>query len=308
MTPTQADFPMAFRAFCQTVQSASKGRFAPTPSGYLHLGNAVNFTLNWLAARLSDGKILLRIDDLDAGRKRPEYVQDVFDTLDWLGLDWDEGPRSPEAFERHWSQHRRLPLYHALLERLLQSGLVFPCGKSRRELAPYGDQYPPQFRKQGLRLDDPEVSWRIATPPGFPMPDFVVRRRDGLPAYQVASVADDLLFGVTHAIRGSDLEPSTAAQQWLATVLADQEAAPQAAALPWADFAQLRFLHHPLLLDAAGLKLSKSAGATSLKNLRETGVGPAVVFQQTAHLLLLPDPEQVNGKAMLLECLGTFFK
>lgn len=292
---------MDFRAFCERITGASKLRFAPTPSGYLHLGNAVNFTLNWLAARSAGASILLRIDDLDAGRKRPEYIQDVFDTLHWLGLDWDEGPRSPEAFEQAWSQHTRLPLYRAVLEALVQSGQVFACAKSRRELAPYGEQYPLQFREQGLHLHDPDVSWRIATPPGFVMPDFVVRRRDGLPAYQLASLADDLYFGVTHAIRGSDLEPSTVAQQWLAALLASN-AALQPPVLPWANFAQLHFLHHPLLLDANGQKMSKSAGASSLKSLREAGIGPALVFQATARLLFL-ETSGLDNKEKLLEVM-----
>lgn len=293
-----AGFPTDFRAFCGHITAASKLRFAPTPSGYLHLGNALNFILNWLAARSAGASILLRIDDLDAGRKRPEYIQDVFDTLHWLGLDWDEGPRSPEAFEQVWSQHTRLPLYRAVLEGLVQSGFVFPCAKSRRELAPYGDRYPTRFREQGLHLGDPDVSWRIATPPEFPLSDFVVRRRDGLPAYQLASLTDDLYFGVTHAIRGSDLEPSTAAQQWLAALLASKTT--PSPVLPWSDFGQLRFLHHPLLLDDHGQKMSKSAGASSLKSLREADIGPEYVFQVAARLLF-PATNGIDSKASLLE-------
>lgn len=264
-------FADTYRAFVATIGPNSRLRLAPTPSGYLHLGNAFNFILNWQAARSVPGaRLLLRIDDLDADRKRPEYVQDVFDTLRWLGLDWDEGPRSPEDFEANWSQHLRLPLYEHLLDDLRRTGQVFACGKSRRDLAPFDGDYPVEFRYQNCTLDTPDTAWRLQTPlprtPDLP-PDFVVRRRDGIPAYQVASVADDLHWGITHIIRGADLESSTRAQQYL-SACAGRSA-----------FAQIRFLHHPLLLDAAGEKLSKSAGASALKTWREEGRSPEEVFQ-----------------------------
>ncbi len=261
-------------------------RLAPTPSGFLHIGNALNFTLNWLVARLQGGKILLRIDDLDADRKRSEYVADIFESLAWLGLDWDEGPgvsRSDtfsksvtsgiEDFEKNWSQHRRLSLYFNALEKLRAAGLLFACRKSRRDLAPFEGNYPPAFRNQNLSLDDPDVAWRIKTPPGFPLPDFVVRRRDGIPAYQVASFADDVHFGITHVIRGADLEASTQAQLYLAECLVET------------NFLKINFLHHPLITDENGEKLSKSAGATSLKEMRESRAGAEHVFQQVGNLL-----------------------
>lgn len=249
-----------FPELLQSVSPKSRLRLAPTPSGYLHPGNAINFLLNQKAARSQPGaRLLLRIDDLDADRKRPEYVQDVFDSLAWLGIDWDDGPRSVEDFEQNWSQHLRLGLYENLLQQLEKQGLVFACQKSRKDLAPFGGAYPPEFREQNLPLDAPDVSWRVATPPGFPMPDFVVRRRDGLPAYQVASLADDVYFGITHIVRGEDLRASTAAQIFLAEKLR------------LSDFLKIQFWHHPLLTDARGEKLSKSAGADSLRAMRERG-------------------------------------
>lgn len=286
-----------FDVFLKNAGPHCRLRYAPTPSGYLHLGNALNFRLNWLVARQNGGKILLRIDDLDADRKRPEYVADVFESLRWLGLDWDEGPGlayrctpewhsgtqaqvtcgtprrcatldNPEYhsqvtdFEKNWSQHRRMPLYVKLLDELRATGLLYACHKSRRDLAPFGSSYPVEFREQNLSLDEPDVAWRIATPTGFPLPDFIVRRRDGLPAYQVASLADDLHFGITHIVRGADLEPSTAAQRWLAECLGKQ------------DFLNVQFYHHPLLTNAQGEKLSKSAGSTSLRAMRESGEKP----------------------------------
>jgi glutamyl-tRNA synthetase len=246
--------------------------------------------LNWLVVRSTSGRLLLRIDDLDAERKRPEFVQDIFDSLQWLGLDWDEGPRSAIDFENNWSQHLRIALYHKQLEKLRDTGLLFACRKSRSELAPFAGKYPANFREQGLSLDDPDVSWRIKTPPDFPLPDFVVRRRDGLPAYQIASMADDIFFGVTHVIRGMDLEPSTRAQQWLASCISNDK------------FLKIKFLHHPLLLDSSGEKLSKSAGSASLQAMRAAGEKPEKVFQQCAIALGLPS-DGINSAQGLLESL-----
>lgn len=280
-------FGQAFRSFLPSVGSGCCLRLAPTPSGFLHAGNALNFILNWIIARSNKGRLFLRIDDLDADRKRPEYVQDIFDSLEWLGLDWDTGPRSVADFEKNWSQHLRLSKYAEALDKLRSTGLLFACRKSRSDLAPYKGQYPSHFRDQGLSLDEPDVSWRIATDPDFPMPDFVVRRRDGLPAYQVASMVDDVFFGVTHAVRGNDLEPSTKAQQWLARLI-DED-----------NFLKINFLHHPLLLDASGEKLSKSAGAGSLQFLRTQGSSPEPVFQQCAALLGLPAGEIKTSQNLL---------
>lgn len=267
-------FAETFAAFARTAWPGGRLRLAPTPSGFLHPGNALNFTLNWLVARLAPaGRLLLRIDDLDAERKRSEYVRDIFESLEWLGLDWDEGPASPEDFEAKWSQNRRIDLYNKFLQQLREQGLLFACAKSRRDLAPFDGAYPPEFRNQNLSLDTPGVTWRIATPPGFPLPDFAVRRRDGLPAYQLASLADDLFFGITHVLRGDDLQASTKAQRFLAEGLGRE------------DFLAIRFLHHPLLRDARGEKLSKSAGAESLKAWRGKGGSPAEAFGLAAGLL-----------------------
>lgn len=245
--------------FTSDITPQSRLRLAPTPSGFLHQGNALNFYLNWLAARQGSSHLLLRIDDLDADRKRPEFVQDVFDSLQWMGIHWDEGPRSADDFEANWSQHLRIGLYEVLLEKLRERELVYACKKSRRDLQPFNGVYPPEFREQGLSLDEPDVAWRVKTPDDFPMPDFIVRRRDGIPAYQIASLADDVHFGVTHIIRGADLESSTQAQIWLAEQL-DMDA-----------FLRVRFFHHGLLMDENGKKQSKSEGAASLKSMRDAG-------------------------------------
>lgn len=277
-----------------TLNPTVKTRLAPTPSGYLHLGNALNFVLTALVARTASdgGHLLLRIDDLDADRKRPEYVADVFETLDWLGIEWDEGPSGPDDFEARWSQKHRLPLYFNALEKLRTAGLLFACAKSRRDLAPFEGRYPAEFRQQGLSLDAPDVAWRVQTPDDFPLPDFVVRRRDEVPAYQVASLCDDRHFEITHLVRGADLRDSTLAQRWLA------------AQVGWNDFLNVPVWHHDLLTDpATGDKLSKSAGAASLRAWREAGRDSAAVFQLAAQQLQLADREIRN-----LNDLGAAFK
>jgi len=290
--PIAEAFAEEWVAFVHSIGANGRLRLAPTPSGFLHIGNAVNFTLNWLAARLSPGaKLLLRIDDLDAQRKRPAYVRDIFDTLRWLGLDWDEGPRSEEELEGRWSQLRRLPLYEEVLARLRQEGYLFACAKSRRQLAPFQGLYPEAFRHQPCALDDAGVAWRLRTPlpqnVHYMPPDFVVRRRDGLPAYQVVSVADDVYLGVTHVIRGEDLRPSTHAQQYLAHC-AGLDA-----------FSRIRFLHHPLLFDEKGHKLSKSAGMQPSPLIGQRQHSPTFVFRTVAQWLGIEDGP--NTAAELLE-------
>lgn len=252
-----SDFVALYEAFVQSIGPESILRMAPTPSGFLHRGNLLNFYLNWYAASSRGARLLLRIDDLDADRKRPGYVAGIFETLRKYSFSWDVGPgkemTDPNAcvadFEAEWSQHHRINLYNDLLARLRETGLLFACRKSRKDIAAAGGVYPPEFREQGLSLDDPDVAWRIKTAGlDSSVQDFVVRRRDGIPSYQVACVADDLFFGVTHIIRGEDLEPSTRAQLWLAGLLGENA------------FTEIRFLHHPLVRNERGEKLSKSAG------------------------------------------------
>jgi glutamyl-tRNA synthetase len=290
-------FQEAFYTTFRPDKAETRLRIAPTPSGYLHLGNGINFVLNWLAARITNGHLMLRIDDLDADRKRPEYVQDVFDTLHWMGITWDDGPQTPQEFETAWSNRHRMAHYHAVLSHLVEARAVYACAKSRKDLQAFSGDFPPEFRQQGLSLHEPDTAWRALTPPGFPLPDFVVRRRDGIPAYQIASLTDDLLFKTTHIIRGADLQPSTAAQQWIAETLSNV----QNADFSYHNFLKINFLHHPLIEDESGHKLSKSAGSTALKTLREQGKGAETVFAATAKMLGLPEEAQ-TAAALLLAC------
>jgi glutamyl-tRNA synthetase len=287
-------------------------RIAPTPSGYLHKGNAFAFLLTWLIAKKSGGKILLRIDDLDTERKRPEYLNHIFTTLEKLGIDWDIGPQSPDDFERNWSQRHRTDLYAEAFNKIKNSPLVFGCKYSRKYLHSIASdgQYPESGRYQGVSLSEQDISWRLITPedryiqwlelnndvvenkirPWEHIRDFIIRKRDGVAAYQLSSVIDDLYFGVTHIIRGIDLIHSTAAQLYLAQIL--KEYMPTASR-----FENTYFYHHPLISDNTGSKLSKSAGA----NAFEPRLDLIWLCQQLAIFLKINKAEAMQSKESLLQ-------
>ena len=245
-------------------------RIAPTPSGYLHVGNTVNFVVNALLAEQHGTGLLLRIDDLDRARFRPEYLADVFAVLDWLGIQPTQGPRDPADFEARWSQRCRMPLYENALHQLRSTGAraqLFACPCSRKELAHGHHAY--DCPTAAIPLDRPRVAWRINTR-GLPlheqMPDFAVRKKDGRPSYQLACTVDDLHFGVTHCARGEDLRASTAAQALVSDLLGYPRLADR-----------IQFLHHPLLRDGAG-KLSKSSGVHGRPGALQAATHPEEVW------------------------------
>jgi glutamyl/glutaminyl-tRNA synthetase len=263
-------------------------RIAPTPSGYLHLGNALSFALTAALARKTGAKILLRIDDLDQDRVNLPYVQDIFDTLHFLNIPWDEGPRDADDYKNNWSQLHRVGLYKDVLQQLEDQREVFACRCSRSQLQ--GGVYPGNCRNRSLPLDTPDAALRLYTDDRqlsiktlndaavsikLPdaMKDFIVRKKDGHPAYQLASLIDDVHFGVDLIVRGQDLYPSTIAQQYLADVLNA------------VDFKSITFHHHPLIMTDGDKKLSKSAGATSIKYLREQGKTAADIYEEIGHML-----------------------
>ncbi|HSR35757.1 MAG TPA: glutamate--tRNA ligase family protein [Desulfurivibrionaceae bacterium] len=272
--------------------SPIRSRIAPTPSGYLHLGNAVNFLLTWLLVRQAGGSLKLRIDDADSDRTQPEYIEDIFHQLDWLGLTWDEGPSGPEDFRHHHSQLLRQERYRAVLDQLAATGLLFPCVCSRKQIREQATNglYPGTCRtrrepppgEHAIRLLVPaETVVQVGDQPvslGATMGDFVLWRRDDQPAYQLASLVDDLDDRISCIVRGADLLASTAAQLHLATLLG-------AIGEP---FGAITFHHHPLIPGEGGQKLSKSDNALSLHAMREAGVTPTQIYQATARVLELP--------------------
>lgn len=225
-------------------------RLAPTPSGFLHAGNAVNFLLvSWLATSMA-GTVVLRIDDMDRDRYRREYVDDIFTTLEWLGITIDEGPSTTTEFEARYSMQDHAALYRERMTVLRASSVLetFACSCSRHDLM-LGHTC--RCRGRGLALEPHRSALRVHVPDHVSerlagMGDFVVWRRDDTAAYQLASVVEDETLGITHIVRGADLEPSTWAQRFLAP------------AIDATTFERAVVLHHRLVTDAVGHKLSKS--------------------------------------------------
>jgi glutamyl/glutaminyl-tRNA synthetase len=265
-----------------------KTRIAPTPSGFLHLGNILSFAITSTMAQKNGAKVLLRIDDIDRVRANKKYIQDIFDTLNFLGVPWDEGPLGMKEFDESYSQMHRIDMYREALKQLVDKELVFACTCSRSQLKNNGLC---KCINRQIPLTDKNACWRLitendraqsvktykggparATLPGN-MRNFIVKKKDGFPAYQLTSVIDDLFFGVDLVVRGDDLWPSTLAQLELAGALGKN------------DFSGITFHHHLLLKEASGTKLSKSAGTASVKYLRESGKQPADIYRLIASML-----------------------
>lgn len=221
-------------------------RYAPTPSGYLHTGNLVNFVLTATLASKVDARIALRIDDADSARVRREYLDDIFDALIWLDLPWHIGPRGVDEMDA-WSQSTRRHAYEAARDELQQAGATFACECSRTAWQDYaGDACPGQCRRREVRFKPGSTSIRFDHPGSPPV---VLWRRDDTPAYHLASIVDDDLLGVDVVIRGADLEESTAIQRSISRSLSGSS------------FHRAEVWHHQLVTDVHGSKLSKSAGA-----------------------------------------------
>jgi len=286
------------------VQTVS--RIAPTPSGYLHIGNAANFLMTWLAVRLQNGRLLLRIDDLDKARCRESYVDDVFASLEWLGIDIDEGPSGTGDFFARHSQTLRYDAYRDALERMRRNGApLFACGCSRKTLAG-AERYPGTCRDAALELIPSQTALRIAVPDNTAVAvgggnvrldrvlgDFVLWRKDDIPAYQLVSAVEDERAGVNLLVRGSDLYESSAAQLYLAPYLGA------------ARFSDAAFIHHGLVLRPDGSKFSKSDRDFSLRGMRAAmGERAAItaVFDAVQRLLGLPPLPLQHPEALLDRC------
>lgn len=263
-------------------------RIAPTPSGYLHLGNAYSFALTAAIAQNTGAQILLRIDDLDRERADIAYVTDIFETLDFLDIRWQQGPHNVDEYKNQWSQLCRLNNYQPALDALAQSGAVFACTCSRKQLQTTG--YQCHCADKHLPLDAPDVAWRLFTDDrtltintltqgaitaSLPaaLKNFVVRKKDRFPAYQLTSLLDDSFFGVDLIVRGEDLWESTIAQHYLASILGISL------------FVNSTFHHHKLLVAENNTKLSKSAGATSIQYMRVRGISPTEVYAQIGEMI-----------------------
>ncbi|MBI1244278.1 MAG: glutamate--tRNA ligase [Alphaproteobacteria bacterium] len=278
-------------------------RFAPSPTGRLHLGNVRAALLNWLFARKSNGRFLLRLDDTDKERSRPEFATAIEDDLRWLGISWDEFARQSDRLDR----------YEAAAEKLKADGRLYACFETPEELklrrfGQIADGGAQVYDRAALRLTERQVAdyaaegrrphWRFRLEHaetgwedlirgrcayhGTKLSDPVLVRADGMPTYTLASVVDDVEFAVSHVVRGEDHVTNTAVQIQIF------EALGQAAG-------ELKFAHFPLISDIGGHSLSKRLGSLSIENLRNDGIEPSSITSLIARLGT-SDPIEVMEK------------
>lgn len=264
-------------------------RFAPSPTGFLHVGNLRTAVLNWLVARKADGTFVLRIDDTDQERSKDDYADQIRRDLEWLGLTWDREEKQSERFD----------LYHAAADRLRETNRLYECFETPLELdlkrkAQLARGRPPVYDRTALTLtnadktklrEDRNPHWRFLLDreeirfedlirgeqkvDAASLSDPVLFRADGQLLYTLASVVDDAEMGVTHVVRGADHVTNTGAQIQIFHAL---DAEPPA------------FAHHSLLTDADGSALSKRLGTLALKDLREAGIEPVALVAYMARL------------------------
>jgi glutamyl/glutaminyl-tRNA synthetase len=266
-----------------------RGRIAPSPTGYLHLGHALTFWTAFRRAVERNGKLVLRVEDLDAQRCKVEFREAIFEDLRWFGISWDEGPDVGGPFVPY-EQGARRAHYVSVWEKLRDGGFIYPCRCSRKDVmgavaAPHEGEdepvYPGTCRTAPGTVPDAKgpagVTWRFRVPQGEEMAfhdgrlglqrvvagsdfgDFVIWRKDEVPAYQLAVVADDAAMRITEVVRGEDLLTSTFRQLLLYRALG--LGAPV-------------FYHCPLMTDEHGQRLAKRNAALSLRELRANGKKP----------------------------------
>lgn len=265
-----------------------RSRIAPTPSGYLHFGNVLSFVFTALLTRAQGGLLRLRIDDLDRSRYRVEYLEDIFRLLDILGLSIDEGPSGVADFLCNHSQLLRLEAYAELLNDLRSTEQLYACNCSRKTFSELPQGSTCLCASKQHSFNDAEVVWRLnalpeqgvvrdldgvehhvslRTDPGF----IPLRQRDGGASYQIASLCDDVKYGVNLIVRGEDLIPSSALQLHLSGLLGLEV------------FQSVQFFHHQLLLQH-GQKMSKSAGSAK-RSLQEEGLTKIKIYGLIATFL-----------------------
>lgn len=242
-------------------------RLAPTPSGFLHVGNGVNFVLTYLLVRKSGGVLYLRVDDYDTIRVKNEYIDNIFASLEWLGIDWDMGPKSPTHYHKDYKFNKERYFYE--LSKL--ESLLYPCECSRKDIAKisHDGKYPNLCTNKNLKYDPKIHSLRVFMQD---FENFIVWRKGDLPSYNFASLVDDKTIKTSLIVRGEDLRRSTNMQLKLAKILNINT------------FINAKFIHHKLCTDKNGEKLSKSVKSPSLLNEKSK----RFIYKKVANILKLP--------------------
>jgi glutamyl-tRNA synthetase len=232
-----------------------KSRIAPTPSGFLHIGNILNFILTDRYTRERNGSLLLRIDDIDSDRVKDEYLEDIFKTIEWLGIIIDIGPSGVEDFKKNWSQHNKINRYQEVFNQIKNK---YPCNCSRKEIITRtGTNKYDSFCKYQNIIPDPTKNNIRVVSTNDQIEDFIIWKKNNTPSYQLSSLVDDIDYNINFIIRGNDLKESTNIQIYLSSLIEKNY------------FAKSKFIYHPLINDDTGEKLSKST-LTSGKPLRES--------------------------------------
>lgn len=284
--------------------SEYRGRFAPSPTGLVHLGTARTALVAWLRARSLGGALVMRMEDIDGPRVRAGMADAILEDLRFLGLDWEEGPDvlGPHA---PYTQSERSPLYRAAIARLASDGAIYPCTCTRRELsesasAPHGEEpvYPGTCRNGPTHPERP-AALRFRFPVGDAFEDavmghredgtrsgdFVLVRSDGVFSYQLAVVVDDLEMEITEVVRGADLLSSTPRQLALARALGGTPPS---------------YFHVPLVLGSDGERLAKRHGAIAIRELRANGASAETIVGRLASSLgLVPEGERVEARDLV---------
>lgn len=291
-------------------------RFAPSPTGYLHEGHLLSALYVWAAAKKWNLKVHLRIEDHDQGRARKEYIDSIYEDLAWLGFKYDSQSIQSSHFD----------FFQKILEKLVAKGFVYPCTCSRKQLLAENPRsetgeviYQGKCSAQPLPCSEPHnlrivisdkvIDWHderlgdFHENPKQQCGDFPIRDRDGFWTYQFAVCIDDLMQQITHIVRGEDILSSTARQIALSQMIAD--ACTGDASLQVPAYTRPLYLHHPLIVDTTGKKLSKREHAHSLRQDKEAGISPEALF---GRVLFKAGLQESDSPTPLEDALGQIIR
>lgn len=266
-------------------------RLAPTPSGYLHVGNGVNFVLTYLYTRFYKGILHLRIDDIDTPRLRLQYIDNIFASLEWLEISWDQGAKDTSDYLKNFSYEKRKKLYKDEFKKILSK--TYPCQCSRKDINKLSKNgiYPQTCLHKNLNYNPKNHALRLHVKPNSSLHvenkmininqqigDFILWRKGDLPSYNFASLIDDKITQTSLIVRGKDLFLPSVSQLYLAKILNIKS------------FLNAKFIHHDLCFDENGKKISKSTHAKPLLNEKSKNF----IYKKVADILNLPTGAEDN--------------